>query len=51
MREEGWYWVKYQGYWSPQYFDTGFWRIGYMFLIDSQVEEIDERKIVRDVGK
>ena len=52
MREEGWYWVKLRGEWEIKEWSSfiGRWVTRGLTadLYDSQWEEIDERKIIRE---
>lgn len=52
MREDGFYFVKYNANWTiARWQNIGkFWETGtYDFLSDDDFDEIDERRIVREV--
>ena len=53
MREEGYYWVKWDDDWVISYYTKPFyegdttWQIHIYDLTDDKLEEIDERRIER----
>jgi hypothetical protein len=51
MREDGYYWVKYQNSWVIEYFctdaDEPFWTMRGGRVLDRFWQEIDERRIER----
>ena len=51
MREEGWYWVKFEGRdWEcAEWFRSGWWGFGFCGIDDVSLDEIDERRIVLEV--
>lgn len=49
MREEGYYWVKYTHEWIVSQWDGESWWLGDMTLWDKEFDEIDERRITREV--
>ena len=55
MRALGYYWVKYEGQWFiGDYYKVDVkchWEIGHLNLDDEELDEIDERQIVRTEPK
>ena len=53
MREQGYYWIKWDGDWfvsyytKPHYEGEYTWQVGIDGFTDDELEEIDERRIVR----
>ena len=49
MRQEGYYWCKYNGCWDIYYWNSNYFLFLYMDLDfkESEFEEIDNDKIVR----
>ncbi len=52
-REKGWYWVltKKSKQWICYAWDGSYWVHGFIDFTDEDFEEIDERRIIREVNK
>ena len=54
MREEGYYWIRWNGDWFVSYYTKPYyegdytWRVGIDEFTDGELDEIDERRIKRE---
>ena len=45
-REIGFYWAKHNGVWKVIYWAENVWRIEHYFYLDTDFDQIDERRII-----
>ena len=54
MREEGYYWIRWNGDWFVSYYTKPYyegdytWQVGIDEFTDGELDEIDERRIKRE---